>query len=413
MTPTLLLSPRIAALFAEIDAGNAAALDGFWRDVERGGAPLVESASVDGYWLVTFVYRGTEKTQNVALLSSIGGMEARRNLLARFRDTDLWLRTYLLAEDVRTVYQFSVDDPLIDVGALDHQAQQVYQQSQEARAQTDPFNAKVCDVGFGLPARSIVELPAAPVQAWAEERPHVPKGTVETHPMESRMLGNARAVWVYTPPGYTSSAAPYPLLLLFDGYAYAYTLSGPATYDNLIAAGRVPPLVVAMIHHPDRYVELACNAAYADFLVQEFLPWLQARYHVTGAPQHTIVGGLSYGGLAAAFVALRHPQRFGHVLSQSGCFWWKPPGEREWEWMTRRYVEAPRVPVRFYLEVGRLEAWVVPLGFPDALTANRHLRDVLRAKGYDLEYKEFNGGHDFICWRGTLAEGLVALAGGS
>jgi hypothetical protein len=40
-----------------------------------------------------------------------------------------------------------------------------------------------------------------------------------------------------------------------------------------------------------------------------------------------------------------------------------------------------------------------------------HLRDVLQAKGYDVYYMEFNGGHNYICWQGTLADGLPALMG--
>ena len=40
---------------------------------------------------------------------------------------------------------------------------------------------------------------------------------------------------------------------------------------------------------------------------------------------------------------------------------------------------------------------------------NRHLRDVLRAREYDVAYREFNGGHDYACWRGGLADGLANL----
>ena len=42
---------------------------------------------------------------------------------------------------------------------------------------------------------------------------------------------------------------------------------------------------------------------------------------------------------------------------------------------------------------------------------NRHIRNVLQAKGYDVHYAEFPGGHDYLCWRGTLAEGLLVLIG--
>jgi hypothetical protein len=30
---------------------------------------------------------------------------------------------------------------------------------------------------------------------------------------------------------------------------------------------------------------------------------------------------------------------------------------------------------------------------------------------YTLHYAEYNGGHDYICWQGTLADGLLALVG--
>src|SRR5262249_53419322 len=37
--------------------------------------------------------------------------------------------------------------------------------------------------------------------------------------------------------------------------------------------------------------------------------------------------------------------------------------------------------------------------------------DVLRARGYDVSFQEFAGNHTYICWRGTIADGLAALFG--
>ncbi|HET6853900.1 MAG TPA: hypothetical protein VFH46_16475, partial [Pyrinomonadaceae bacterium] len=46
---------------------------------------------------------------------------------------------------------------------------------------------------------------------------------------------------------------------------------------------------------------------------------------------------------------------------------------------------------------------------PTNLIANRHLRDVLQAKGYSVELQEINGGHDFFNWQASLADGLISL----
>jgi len=33
------------------------------------------------------------------------------------------------------------------------------------------------------------------------------------------------------------------------------------------------------------------------------------------------------------------------------------------------------------------------------------------SKGYAVDYREFDGGHDYFYWRGSLADGLVSLIG--
>jgi enterochelin esterase family protein len=45
------------------------------------------------------------------------------------------------------------------------------------------------------------------------------------------------------------------------------------------------------------------------------------------------------------------------------------------------------------------------------LETSRHMRDVLLAKGYEVHYQQFVGGHDYLSWRGTFADGLIDLIG--
>lgn len=72
-----------------------------------------------------------------------------------------------------------------------------------------------------------------------------------------------------------------------------------------------------------------------------------------------------------------------------------------------------KLPVRFYMDVGLLETGPTPDNGPDMVVVNRHLRDVLQAKGYFVHYSEFNGGHEYLNWRGTLSDGLIVLMGKS
>ncbi|HZE68893.1 MAG TPA: alpha/beta hydrolase-fold protein [Pyrinomonadaceae bacterium] len=150
-------------------------------------------------------------------------------------------------------------------------------------------------------------------------------------------------------------------------------------------------------------------------MTQEIVPWARVNYHVTDRPEQTIIGGVSLGGLAAAFVGFKHAEVFGNVLSQSGSFWWKPDSEKDWEWLTRQFAASPRLPLRFSFEAGLLENTSGgPVGRPfgpPLLTANRNLRDTLQSKGYSVHYTEFNGNHTLFNWRGTLASHLIALVG--
>ncbi len=107
---------------------------------------------------------------------------------------------------------------------------------------------------------------------------------------------------------------------------------------------------------------------------------------------------------------MRHPEVFGNVLSLSGSFYWKPPGDAEPEWLARQLAIGQKLPSRFYLEAGLMEDRPRP-ETPSLLAANRHLRTVLQAKGCAVDYREFNGGHSILSWRGSIADGILALFG--
>ncbi len=408
------LSPRVAALQREVATGNTGALETFWREITEQGTPLVEPLDdADDHVLLTFLWRagGGSALRNVVVLltGNLGEPELAHNQLRPLPNTDLWHKSYRVRTDLRLSYQLSPNDslvPLRDVKPDDWPERM-------ATWQRDPLNRHPYP-GDHPWASSSITLPAAPPQPWVAPRPGVPAGAVGEHRVASAILGNERRVWVYTPPGYTPDGAPYDLLLLFDGGSYTQIVPTPTILDNLLAAGLLPPLIAVLPGNPDqptRSRELPCHPPFVDFLTQGLLPWARGRWHFTDDPARTVVAGSSYGGLAAAFAALRRPDVFGNVLSQAGSFMWKPDGEREPSWLPRQYAAAPRLPLRLYLDIGLLESAPSRDDGPSGVAANRHMRDILRAKGYPVHYAEFCGGHDYLCWQGTLADGLRALRG--
>jgi len=76
----------------------------------------------------------------------------------------------------------------------------------------------------------------------------------------------------------------------------------------------------------------------------------------------------------------------------------------------KQFIASPKQPLRFYLDAGSEE-----IDFPgngsSILLTSQNLRDVLLARGYDVHFQEFAGGHDYSSWRGTLADGLILLMG--
>ena len=167
---------------------------------------------------------------------------------------------------------------------------------------------------------------------------------------------------------------------------------------------------------------MECDPAFARMLADELLPMLRGRYSLTPNPDRTIVAGASLAGVAAAHAAFERPGAFGAVLSCSGAHWWGWNGadgsaalpvsgkDGEPEWLTRQFAAAPRKPIKFWVDVGRLEVGEHPFApGVDQRASNRHLRTVLRAKGYEVCYHEAPGGHEYATFRRSVAKGLQAL----
>ncbi|WP_306214540.1 enterochelin esterase [Actinoplanes sp. RD1] len=382
--PVVTDSPRLTRLRPD-------GVEAFWAQVTHDGTPMVERDGADV--LITFLWRERRPTRDVLVLANKLADRADLGLsrMRRMPGTDLWHLTYRLPADWQGSYHFAPDEsdsPADDTAAHWRQVAQNLVQ--------DPGNPRVLPQEKP-PHKSIAAGPvAAAGPHWWQHDPAVPAGRLDT-------VDLPRRVWRYRPPGWTAGAGPYPLLVLLDGDIWGPLLPVSVTLDNLIAAGRIPPVVALLPDSGDRvtrFTEYACDPGFAKFLSTDLIESAGRELNPDPDPARTVIAGQSLGGLAAAFAALRAPHRFGNVLTQSGAFWW-PSTTPDPERLTRSLATGDRLPIRWHVEAGTDE-WV-------ALGPNRRLRDALTARGYQLTYAEFAGGHDRLCWRARFGDALAGL----
>lgn len=418
-------SRRIHALRAAVERGVRDSVSSFWEDIKRTGAPLIEPIVGDRENMaVTFVWKGTPYTHNVIVLwLPYLGVTPDEFFMTRLANTDVWYKTIKVNRKMRLAYTLAANVGRLRPMSLGFDAEAITMAA--AAGRPDPLNPKRYRMdaeSADAPeyrGQSVLEMPDAPPQPWVARRPGVPEGRVEKRRFKSATLGNEREIAVYLPPRYAPHAQPYPLLLLFDADAYLSLVPTPIILDNLISERRIPPVVALLVGNAPgaRDRELVCNPEFSQALVSELLPWAHGLYNFTKDPHRTVVAGSSAGGLAAACSGLWHPEAFGNVLAQSGAFHRTPvlrsngaDSSSEPNWVARQFISSPRKPLRLYLDAGSAEFNAA--GSADAiLFCTRTLRDVLRAKGYEVHFQEFEGGHDYLSWRGTLADGLIALLG--
>ena len=241
---------------------------------------------------------------------------------------------------------------------------------------------------------------------------HAAEPVVESFTIDDTTYGLQRPVWLYRSPGTTGSAQHPYNLFVFLQKEYVDELAVPATLQKLVASGEIPPAIAVVLDtSTERPTEIANRAKFDRFVTANLLPWLRAKLGRLPEPQHVVIAGFSVGGLTAAYLAYRHPDVFGNVLAQSGAFWRGNEGADEpAEWLTNELRNKPRLPLRFYLEVGSEETRRTPNGVI-FVEASRHLRDVLARKEYVFRYSEVPRNiHDPEHLRPTLAAGIVYLS---
>ena len=406
-------SQRLVQLAAVADSQQAS--DDFWGEIDAQGTPLIERIpGKPDRVLMTFLWRAEDARAELNI-GVVGvnklSFEDRVDTMSRLGKSDVWYRSYEVESSARFQYFLAwPEGRTADASVLERYTLEngpVYELFKDPRS----ANHVRYEVGEG--SSSYAEGPDAPAEPWLPVRADVGKGTLTTFQSRSAILDNStRDITVFTPSGYRSNGAGYPLLLVFDRVAYLQTLNVPGLLDNMIAQGAIPPVLAVFVDNVDRSAELPPNPAFARFLIEELLPELRGKYTLTRDGSRNVIAGASYGGLASTYIAHSYPETFGNVLSQSGSYWWHPDFQLAnqdefasgWNWLPRQFAHGKKLPLRFYLDVGTWEG-------AGMLTPNRSFRDLLQARGYQVTYREFVGAHTYLNWRATFPEALISLIG--
>jgi enterochelin esterase-like enzyme len=253
--------------------------------------------------------------------------------------------------------------------------------------------------------RSLLEVPGAASEFFAERT--VPHGTVSTVWYHSASLDTRRRMHVYTPPGYETGTARYPVLYLLHGGGdddRSWLMAGNANFilDNLIASRAAKPMIVVMPagHTPRPGGMLGPPGAVDPFLTdfeKDVVPYVERTYRLLPGRTNRAIAGLSMGGNHTLALSMRNLDRF----SQFGVFSSGFLGQGGPDSVAAKYsaVLADKgTPAKVKL------MWVATGKEDFLLQQTKGTLAILDRAGVKYTYKETEGGHTWPNWRAYLSE---------
>jgi len=310
----------------------------------------------------TFFYKGDAGTVSLA------GEHNRWEQEPMGRDRDLWVIEKTFPENARIEYKYIVDGEWIP----------------------DPLNTTPSD----LSDNSTLFMPGYRSDYRAIIQMDVPWGRlIRDQSVHSKSLNKEMRYHVYLPPDYDRQTQTN-VLYAMDGRDYLRFAHINRILDYLIHTGDIPPVMAVLADPYDRDVEYTCYEPYIRYMIEELMPRAEETYLRDRGDIDRGVMGASWGGLTAIYLAVSEPYLFGRVFTQSGSYW---PGEFK---LFHIVAEAVTPPIDFCLQTGTIE---------DTEEMNDAMAELLRAKGYTVDYVKYAESHSWINWRGHLSEGLKKL----
>ncbi len=229
------------------------------------------------------------------------------------------------------------------------------------------------------------------------------RGTVSYKWYDSELLGLNRRLTVYTPYGYETSKAKYPVLYLLHGGGgdeEAWTSMGRAAQilDNLIEKGLAEPMIVVM-PNGNAGQQAACTMGlsvkefprteananlYVTSLVKEIIPYIEKNYRAIAKPEARAIAGLSMGGGHTISATTLFPGTFDYICPMS-C------GVSESDHLDADLQGIKKAGYKLY--------WI-GCGTADfAMPGSEVLDEALTRNGMEHTFFTSDGGHEWKNWR--------------
>jgi enterochelin esterase-like enzyme len=201
----------------------------------------------------------------------------------------------------------------------------------DGHAMNDP--ASLTYFGWARPTSGL-EVPDDTLTFYVPK--DVPHGEIRIRPYVSKVTGQSRNAYIYTPPGYDRNPAlRYPVLYLQHGSGEnetSWTWQGRVNVimDALTAEGKIRPMLVVMDQgyatragaDPAPAGQRAGGAgqpdAFQEVVLRDLIPTVDANYRTLTDRRNRAIAGLSMGAGQAVRIGFGNPDVFASVGAFSG-----------------------------------------------------------------------------------------------
>jgi enterochelin esterase family protein len=261
--------------------------------------------------------------------------------------------------------------------------------------QTDPRNPRITPSGYG--PHSEIAMPGLHPDPSRLNRKDIAHGKMDTLLLTSNLPDILpREALVYLPPGYKKLDS-LPVLYVLDGLEALVFMNYRYVLDNLIADGKIPPVMAVFIPPADRSGEFMGNRkeAFVSALCDDYVPQVDKAYRTDPRPEKRGITGISAGGYLALYTGLTRPEVFLCSAGQS------PSITTDLHLARKSFPKKNKAnaALRLYFDVGTYDLPAGTLGPLSFAEAARNLDQQMKKQGIPHVFNEFPDGHEWANWR--------------